>query len=238
MAQDDAIYDLGELDTRERRPVRFPPVFGSDLAGTARSERGYREARSSSRARPQLAGSLSLFVPGLGQIVAGQATWGLFYAASLGFCAACVWAAFTMRDWLLPTMKVLGIRIELFVIAVAVLVVSAMLLHLAAISHAQMAAGGADDNDGAHPIVAGFASLLVPGWGQILAGHPKRATFFVGMLWLIGAAWVAATPLGMRALHVLGIEIPSALRDDLGAAILIAAPAIVWIIAIYDAARR
>jgi hypothetical protein len=80
--------------------------------------------------------------------------------------------------------------------------------------------------------------LLVPGWGQILAGHPKRATLFVGALWLIGAAWLAATPLGMRALHVLGVEIPPALRDDLGTAILIAAPAIVWIIAVYDAARR
>ena len=238
MSQDQAVYDLGEVDLNERKPVAFPAAFGADSFGTARSERVPRDARRSSRVRPPLAGSLSLFAPGLGQVAAGEATWGLFFAASFGLCAASLWAAFTMRDRLLATMKVLEVRPAVLVIAAASLVVSAMLLHLAAISHAQTAAGGATDEHPAHPIVAALASLLVPGWGQVLAGRPKRATLFIGALWLVGAAWLLATPLGLHALRVLGIDVPPALRDDLGTAILIAALAIVWIIAIYDAARR
>ena len=237
MPQDEAVYDLGEVDLRDRKPVAFPAVFGSDSFGNTRSERGLRTSRPTGRVGPQLAGSLSLFVPGLGHVVAGEATWGLFYAASLGFCAAAVWAVFTMRAGLIATMKVLEVRPEILVVAVAAFVVIAMLLHLAAISHAQIAAGGAEAS-GTHPIVAGLASLLVPGWGQILAGRPKRATLFVGTLWLIAAAWCAATPIGMRALHALGIDVPPAIREDWGTAFLIAAPAILWIIAVYDAARR
>ena len=237
MPQDEAVYDLGEVDLKERRPVAFPAVFGADSFGNARSERDARASRHTGRVRPQLAGSLSLFVPGLGQLAAGEAAWGLFYAASLGFCAAAVWAVFTMRANLVATMKVLELRPEILVVTAAAFVVIAMLLHLAAIWHAQSIAGGADES-GAHPIVGGLASLLVPGWGQILAGRPKRATLFVGTLWLIAAAWCAATPLGMRALHALGIDVPPAIRDDWGTAILIAAPAILWIIAIYDASRR
>ncbi|HJQ98637.1 MAG TPA: hypothetical protein VJ826_09990 [Candidatus Polarisedimenticolaceae bacterium] len=237
MPQDTPVYDLGEVDMKDRKPVAFPAIFGSDFASATRSERVRHEARSSGRVRPQLAGSLSLFVPGLGHVVAGEATWGLFYAASLGFCAAAVWAMFSMRSGLIATMKVLEIRPEILVVAVAATVVMAMLLHLAGISHAQTAVGGPEES-GAHPIVAALASLLVPGWGQILAGRPKRATLFVGTLWLIAAAWCAATPLGMRALHALGIEIPPAIRDDWGTAILIAAPAILWFVAVYDAARK
>ena len=237
MSQDEAVYDLGEVDMRDRKPAAFPAVFGSNSFGNTRSERGLRESRPAGRVRPQLAGSLSLFVPGLGHVVAGEATWGLFYAASLGFCAAAVWAVYTMRMGLVATMRVLEVRPEALVVTVAVFIVSAMLLHLAAISHAQTVAGGADER-GAHPIVSGLASLLVPGWGQILAGRPKRATLFVGTLWLIAAAWCAATPVGLRALRALGVDIPQAIRDDWGTAILIAAPAILWFIAVYDAARK
>jgi TM2 domain-containing membrane protein YozV len=237
MPQDDAVYDLGEVDLNERKTAAFPAIFGEKRGGAVRRERVRSDPRAA-RVGPQLAGSLSLFVPGLGHLLAGEATWGLFYAASLGFCASAIWAAFSMKDWLVSTLRVLGVQVELVVIAVAGLVVTAMLLHLAAISHAQSIAGGADAADGAHPIVAGLASLVLPGWGQILAGHPKRATLFVGALWVIGGAWLAATPLGLRGLHALGFEIPPALREDWGTAILIAAPAVLWVISIYDAARR
>jgi hypothetical protein len=238
MPQDDAIYDLGEVDLSDRKVAGFPPVFAPESGGGTRRPRARNASRSSAGVSPRLAGSLSLFVPGLGHVVAGEPTWGLFYAASLGFCAASVWAALSLRASLLATMKVLELRTEILVVAVAGLVVTAMLLHLAAISHAQAITGGADDGDGAHPIVAGVASLLVPGWGQILAGHSKRATLFVGALWVIAGAWLAATPIGMRGLHALGLDIPASLRDDWGNAILIASPVILWIIAVYDAAKR
>ena len=237
MPQDEAIYDLGDVDLRERKTAAFPPVFGGGLTRSERRGR-LRGDSYSPRVGPQLTGSLSLFVPGLGHVVAGQTTWGLFYAAMLAFCVSAIWAAFEMRAWLISTLKVLELQVDVVVMAVVVLAIIAMLMHLASIWHAQEIVGGAEAADPSHPFVAALASLLVPGWGQILAGHPRRATFFVGSLWVIGGAWLVATPLGLRGLHALGFEIPPALREDVGTAILIAAPAVIWVISIYDAAKR
>jgi hypothetical protein len=64
-----------------------------------------------------------------------------------------------------------------------------------------------------HPVVAGLASALFPGWGQLLSGHRIRAALFVACLWIAAAAWTAVTPSGIALLRELGIEIPRSIRD-------------------------
>jgi hypothetical protein len=60
-----------------------------------------------------------LFVPGLGQLIAGEIAWGLFYLSGIGFCAAFLWAVLASLDRVVPTLRLLDVPIEIMVVAVA-----------------------------------------------------------------------------------------------------------------------
>ena len=119
---------------------------------------------------------------------------------------------------------------------VATLSVLTIALHLSAVVHAQAKAAGWDPRFAAHPIVAGLASLFVPGWGQVLAGHRYRAIVFLGGVWILASAWLVVTPGGMRVLSHMGLTLPASVRDGWGPAAMLSAPVVLWVIAVYDAA--
>lgn len=231
MSRDDTVYDLGELDRGKPRPVfgRVP-----DAARHPAARREYRQHPEG--VGPALAGSLSLFVPGLGQLIAGEIAWGLFYLSGIGFCAACLWAVLASLDRVVPTLRLLDVPIEIMVVAVAAFAGFAITLHLAAIVHAQRLTEGPGSHNAPHPIVAGLASLLIPGWGQLLAGHPRRAAIFLGGVWLSGVAWLLVTPAGTRLLGLVGLGLPAPMRDGWGPVVLLSAPVVLWILAVYDGA--
>ena len=242
MRRDDDVYDLGEVDHGAPRPV----FSGSPLAaeqfeegrpGTRR--RPLRAVRQNSppaaAVGPALAGSLSIFVPGLGQLIAGQLAWGLFYLTGIGFCAAAIWAVFKTLDRLVPTLRLLDVPSAALTATVGSLALLTMLLHLAAVLHAHAIASD-DGRTPPHPLVAGISSLIIPGWGQLLAGHRTRAALFLGGVWILGTAWLVVTPTGTQLLARLGLTLPSALRDGSGPVAMLAAPLALWAIAVYDAA--
>jgi hypothetical protein len=139
-------------------------------------------------------------------------------------------------DRVVPMLRVLDVPRELPVIAVTSLTFLAMVLHLTAVFHAQVRASSGRDSTAPHPIVAGLASLLLPGWGQLLSSHRRRAALFLGSVWLLGVAWLLVTPVGAHVLSRLSIVLPASLRDGWGPAVLLSAPAVLWVIAVYDAA--
>jgi hypothetical protein len=244
MSQDDPVYDLGEVELEQPRSA-FPPVFDATRPqpalrpaprGAGRSGGGRRASRTISRLGPALAGSLSMFVPGLGQLVAGEIAWGLFYASGVGFCAAVLWAAVTTLDRLVPTLRLLDVPAQAVAVTLLGAAIVAMALHLVGILHAHAMGEDVGGATPPHPIVAGIASLAVPGWGQLLSGHRRRAALFLASVWVLAAAWLAVMP---AAAHVLGrfdLRIPAAMRDGWGPVLLLALPAVVWVIAVYDAA--
>jgi len=230
MSREDTIYDLGEVD-RQQATAAFSRPLGVKAAPPIR-----RTSRPDAPGPgPALAGSLSLFVPGLGQVVAGEFAWGLFYFTGIGFCAALLWATLASLDRLFPTLRLLGVPPEALVVAVASLAVAVVTLHLAGILHAQSVTAGTQSLV-PHPLVAGLASLLVPGWGQLLAGHRRRAALFLLSVWLLSAAWLLVIPTGARIVGRMGFALPMSIKDGWGPAVLLGAPFIVWVIAIYDAA--
>lgn len=248
MSHNDEIYDLGEVGrTAAGPPFRstgtplvaehFESGSGSRQSGSRRRLRsvahGHTSAHSTSSIGPGLAGSLSMFVPGLGQMIAGEVAWGLFYLSGFGFCAATIWAAMTTLDRLLPTLQLLNVPSMALAVTIASLALFTMLLHLAAVMHAL---AGDDGADVPHPLVAGLASLLIPGWGQVLAGHRRRATLFLGGVWVLATAWLMVTPRGNQILAPLGLLLPGSVRDGWGTVALMAAPLALWAIAVYDAA--
>ncbi len=231
MNRDETVYDLGEVDRDEPRaifgaipvlprPVPLRPETRPEPEGVG----------------PALAGSLSMFVPGLGHLIAGEIAWGLFYLSGMGFCAAALWAVLETLDRLVPTLRILDVPLEVLVVAVGTLGLSATALHLGAVLHAHALAPGVQSQAAPHPIVAGLASLLIPGWGQLLAGHRRRAALFLCGVWCSSAAWLLVTPAGTRVLARLALALPAALRDGWGPAVMLSAPLVLWAIAVYDAA--
>ena len=231
MNGDEAIYDLGEVELDKPRPV-----FGTTPVVPRPAPVRHEIQPEPVGAGPALAGSLSMFVPGLGQMMTGEIAWGLFFLSGMGFCAASVWALLATLDRLVPTLGLLDVPLEVLVVVFSSLALLAIGLHLAAVVHAHARAAWEGGQAAPHPIVAGLASLLLPGWGQLLAGHRRRAAIFLGGVWLLSVAWLLVTPAGMRVLFRLSLALPASLRDGWGPVVLLSAPIVLWAIAIYDAA--
>jgi TM2 domain-containing membrane protein YozV len=233
MSHEDTIYDLGEI-AREERAVLG--AGSARLAGTAARPRPVPHPSAvGAGVGPALAGSLSIFVPGLGQMLAGEIAWGLFYLSGIGFCAAVIWSVLASLDRIVPTLRLLDVPLEALVVTVGSLVLFTIILHLAAVMHAHAQAPGAQ-RDAPHPLVAALASLMLPGWGQLLAGHRRRAGLFLGGVWILGSAWLLVTTRGTTMLTRLGHPLPAAMRDGWGPVVLLAAPLVLWVIAVYDGA--
>jgi hypothetical protein len=231
MSRDEAIYDLGEVELEKPHPV-FAAAPVAPRPSSVRREPQPEPAGVG----PALAASLSMFVPGLGQMVTGEMAWGLFYLTGIGFCAASLRALLVTLDSLLPMLRLLDVPPEVLVVTVASLAVMAIGLHLAAVLHAQALASFVGDRTAPHPIVAGLASLMIPGWGQLLSSHRRRAALFLGGVWFLSMAWILVTPAGARVLSRLSLALPASLRDGWGPVLMLAAPIVLWVIAVYDAA--
>ena len=174
-------------------------------------------------------GSLSLFLPGSGRLLRGQPALGLFFICSLGFLVTLGWAVLTTIDRLSGTLEVLGYARAASVWALAVIYVAAAALHVANLLGGERTAGRP------HPAVAGIASVLVPGWGQVLNGDRIRAAVFVGMLWVGAAAWILAAPQTAALFESLRLYMPDGIALLASPAVRWTVPPVVWALAIYDA---
>ena len=243
MANED-IYDLGDIDRGRKQPIFSSSAAVSDrfVGAPTQSSARPRPLRSTAHRGSDaggvggaLAGSLSIFVPGLGQLLAGEIAWGLFYLTGIGFCAATLWALFGTLERIVPILRLLDVPSVVLVVVVISLAGLTMLLHVAAVLHAHATAPGGEHYP-PHPIVAGIASVAIPGWGQLLAGHRGRAGLFFVSVWTLGTAWLMVTPAGTQIVNRLGLTLPSAIKDGWGPAALLATPLVMWVIAVYDAA--
>ena len=230
MVKEDTIYDLGEIDRGERRPI-----LGATPTEPRRKAGATPRRREAPGVGGALAGSLSIFVPGLGQMLAGEIAWGLFYLTGVGFCAAALWAVLETLESIVPTLRLLDMPSAILVVGLMSLAGLTILLHVAAVLHAHAIAAHAEHH-APHPLVAAVASVAIPGWGQLLAGHRRRAALFLTGVWLLGTAWLLVTPAGAKLLERLGLALPSAVKDGWGTATLLATPLVLWVIAVYDAA--
>jgi TM2 domain-containing membrane protein YozV len=151
--------------------------------------------------------SLSIFAPGSTQVLRGQITRGVFYASALLFLASLAWALLETLDRLAMTLDVLGRSVSFVVWILALLFALAASVHLAGVWTAMEDA----PRSARHPVVAGIASAIVPGWGQLLNGDRIRTMLFLGGLWLVSGACLLWTT-------------------------KLTAPFVIWALAIYDAA--
>jgi hypothetical protein len=220
------VYDLGEADGKRLRRVLAPKI---------RRARARHLPPSRRSPVPAVAGSLSLLLPGSGQLLVGPLRLGILLLSAAAFFAAFVWAILATFDRLIPTLDLLGVPPQVAVIALGVALLSVGALHTVGVVEAHRVGTNSAEASVPHPALTGIASLLVPGWGQMLGGHRGRAATLLGAVWALSLAWVAVSPPGQRILSLAGAALPSWARDGFGPLVLVSLTAVTWVLAVYDA---
>lgn len=223
MSQDTAVYDLG--------------VVQSDAGGRARPtpirQVPQPPAGQAVEAEPSfdpVLNSIELFLPGAGQLLRGRWADGLFVLSTVGFITTLGWSIWH-SSWRLPeTLAALGLPVQGAVYALTMLYVLLAVLHTGNVLY-----GPTGTRVRWHPVIPGIASLIVPGWGQLLKGQRIKAAAFSFGLWSIGALWLLDAP-GLESwLASQG----GASTPDLGFLATQTArwiaPAVLWSLAVYDA---
>ncbi len=219
----DRIYDLGEIHAAARRA-------GSSVGNRDRHDPAARSVR------PALAGTLSLIVPGAGQLLLGDPAGALFFAACFGCAASTCWAALTLLDRIVAALALLDLPRWTATAGLSATVACAAVLHASGAVHAHRC--GCRFRQAAIPLpgLAGAASAVLPGWGQILAGRLGAAATFILLDWVLATAWLVVTPAAQEMLRPAAVTIPDWLRDGWGPSGLVGASVAAWSAAVWDAA--
>jgi hypothetical protein len=234
MSEKAAVYNLGELNVSERRP----PEERSSVAN--RSSRRLREMpmhATSNAGQTWISGawsvSFAMLLPGSSHVLRGDLRRGLFYLASLGFLGALSWAILGTLDRLSATFTLFGLPAEIGPWALGGIYILFAVIYISNVCSA--APEILDPQSVPAPLVTGIASLIIPGWGQAIAGHRTRAALFLSGCWLVGGAWIMVSPLVQAMLDSQGLYLPGALALLVSPLVRWTLPATLWTIAVYDA---
>jgi hypothetical protein len=233
------VYDLGDLEA-QGQPRRQPQPQAAGLASVppprARRAPAVRPASYEPHV-PRWPVGLALFVPGGGHIASGRVSTGLGFLAAAGFLVTLAWALLNTLDRLGRTLALFELPPEAGVWALAALCVAVALLHVFNVVGASPGAAG--ERVGApHPVVAGVASAIVPGWGQALSGHRVSAALFLTGCWIAAASWLLVSAPVQGLLDAQGLYLPRWLALIGSAPVRWTLPAVLWILAVYDAVVR
>lgn len=232
MSNDTTVYDLGEV---EAAPMR-PPAMRATVV-RPKPEHPFAapaDARPPADGMTYVANTLSLVLPGAGRLLRGEWSAGLFLVSWVGFLVALGWAVLETLARIDATLPLLALPREAGVWTLGVVYAGLCAIHV----------GNLLDGAGAtsalhrapHPVVAAIASTIVPGWGQLLNDHRFKAAAFVGGLWIVGASWVLVSAPASELLLAFDMHLPPALRVFCSPVVRWTLPAVVWALAVYDAA--
>ncbi len=221
-----------------KRSMRTAPAPAPRPAGVSKRPRPLRAAPVAPPHLPlgpsRAAVSLALVVPGASHLLRGRWSAGLAYASSAAPLAAVGWSTLATAGRLAETLPLLGAPPAAAFWLLEAVFVALVLVHLSSL-HA--ASRPTVRYPGRLPrVVPVAASMLVPGWGQLLRGKRLRALAFFAGLWASAAVWLALTPAAAQLMAELDLFLPEPLLLFVLPIARIAAPLIVWLMAVYDAA--
>jgi hypothetical protein len=235
MSTDSNVYDLGEMgEGPKAAPSRRQAAPGAPTVVRRVPPRAPARRGAVPRRFP-IFGSLSVIVPGAGQFALGDPTAGLFFLTSMAFLASLGWALIGTLERIAETLMVLGYPRQAGVWALGLLYIVGAVVHLGSVWQAAGCDRVPGERPSPPPVLAGAASMLVPGWGQLLNGNRLRAVLFLGALWVIGAAWLVTSAPVVSMLDSVGL-VPGPELKVFGAPMVRwTLPAVVWAVAVYDA---
>jgi len=233
--------DLLEPAKRLERASSRAGVTGTLRALDAPERRGTRDGVAGGavgRSRAPLASSLSLFVCGAGQAVNGQWKLGLLLFLTEVLAVVGHWSV--VRLW--PTLKEIGYIFavseqEIFLaLAAADFLLIFFLLYNVAQAYHQGEATAGDFQGLGRPLVAGAASLLVPGWGQILNAQVGKGLFF--LFCVLSEIYFVTLLVLTSFFHLfpqIGLENLLRTRGEVVQLTLFFFASMIWILSVYDA---
>ena len=236
MYKDIPVFDLGELDARPPDVTPGSPTGRAVRPTRLRSSNPFPAVPAAADIAPRGQGfrtSLSIFLPGAGQVLLGEIATGLFFVTSIGFLATLGWEILASIDRLTRTLDLLGVPTPATPVTLLTIYVLMAILHLCAVLHAHSLVPV--PRRPGHPILVALASSLVPGWGQLRNGCYGKATVFLASLCLFAAAGILVS----GALNAF-VRIPPALNVTAQSlwfrVLLLTVTSVVWALAVYDAA--
>jgi len=231
MSKTAQVLNLGVIGAEHVEPF---PGTADRPAGAAPVERAGRWPDPG----PRVAGSMSLFLPGTGQLLRGETMNGLFVLSTIGFFGALSWALLSTFERLAGTLRLFHLSIGLVFWTLVLAYSLAGAIHIAGVLNASIEYRRR--RPVFHPAIPGVCSAIVPGWGQLMNGDRRRAALFLGFVWFVGGAWLITSA---RTTGFLNEFIPTvpAWEQALRQPIFVwtaqwTLPAVVWCLAIYDAA--
>lgn len=187
---------------------------------------------------PLAASTMSLFLCGTGQIYNRQGQLGTLMLLTQVLAIALNWAAVQLWPRLVSLAEVFGLnewQLMMGVVGADALVVLMMLASVhQAFRYADEESGGFTGTG--NPVASGLASILVPGWGQLVNGQPGKAIFFL-FAFLSGVAAVLLTRLTPFLKLLASVDTSHTLmpRVTTGVMATVGVAAVMWILGVYDA---
>jgi hypothetical protein len=236
MSRDAEVCDAVRID-RDLRPDRRELAATAEVSSQLRKPPPRRPEKPASLVG-DLADSLSLFVPGLSQIVRGNHTAGLFYLSWMAFLGALVAAVLGTLDRLVPTLELLDRSPAWISWVLGGVFCLAATLHMTAVWNVREAGR----RSGRHPAIPTVASLIVPGWGQLLNGDRLRCMLFLGGCWIVAGAWILSSDWATDLFNTY-VPVVAPWEQPARAPLVLwtlrwTAPVVIWTLAVYDAASR
>jgi len=248
MAQQDEVYTISDdaiLDSMRRelerrgamRPDATATMDERPRSNGSRARVRYAQPPASGT-RALWASTFSMFLCGAGQAYNGQGKLGLLLMLTEALFISANWALITLWSEARDLMELFGVtEWQLFVGTI----VADLLMVVVAMTGVHQSYRKAERLDGQfggldNPAVSGLASMVIPGWGQLVNGQPGKAVTFL-FTYLCGLCAVALmmfTPfLRLLATTDAGrILLP---RVNAGAMGVMAAAGLAWILSVYDA---
>lgn len=184
---------------------------------------------------PRVPSSLSLIVCGAGQLYNRQTRLGILFLLTELLAVAIHWAVIDRWSSLSQVARLVGLEGDRLQVAALCIESVLVLFILGQVFQAYHRAEGlaGQPRPRPHPMLAGLASLLIPGWGQILNAQIGKALFFLGAALVGSAALIVSAP---------GAEFSGLIADLLsgsrflgGAAGIVTVSFASWMISVHDA---
>jgi len=166
-------------------------------------------------------------------MIRGRLDHGLFFISWFALLVTLGWALLNTAPRIGETLVVLGLPRAGGIWGLAVVYGAAAALYVGSIALAVPTAARA--RTPVHPALAGAASAVLPGWGQLLNGDFGRAAALAAGLWVSAAAWILVMPATDALLLDLDLYLPARLAPFVSPTVRWTMPAVVWAIATYDA---
>jgi hypothetical protein len=242
METDNDIYDLGDADGLQLPgdPVaqKIPELPRPVIKPAAAHRRTESRSVPVHHADPDWTAVPSLVVPGAAHLLRGDAARAFCLLSLTGFTLSLAWAIHGTLGQLSPTLEFLGLPAASAVWALGLLGVVLGSLHLTGVYGGAQPGSSVDDCPTIHPVVAGVASGILPGLGQLLNRDRVRATFLLSGLWLVAASWLLVSPWMSNVLSTQNLVLPPWMAMAASPVVRWTLPAVLWTLGVYDAFTR